>query len=459
MSRIIDLVPENGDAAIDQAPSFSEESIALRFADERAADSRYVAAWSKWLRYDSKCWHTDETMATFDAVRAICRAEALQANKASTRRSIASAKVVAAVERLARADRRLAASTEQWDADIWTLNTPGGVVDLRTGKLRSHQAEDYMTKITAVAPSGDCLLRLWPAFLRRITGGDAELQRFLQRWCGYTLTGSTREHALGFGYGTGANGKSVFTSTIAGILADYAVTAPIETFTVTSTEQHPTELARLRGARLVIATETEEGRRWAESKIKTLTGGDVVAARFMRQDFFEYLPQFKLWIIGNHRPGLRSVNEAIRRRFMLVPFTVTIPLGERDKRLTDKLKVEWPGILSWMVAGALEWQQTNLAPATAVVDATATYLESEDAVSLWLEECTVPDRDAWESSSALFSSWKTWAERTGEYVGTQRRFLQNLETKGLIWERRMHARGYRGRRITAEHWNQPARRI
>ena len=432
-----------------KAPAFSDDAIALRFADERAGDARHV----KWLRYDGICWRVDETVNTFDAVRATCRAVALEANKASMRRTIASAKTVAAVERLARSDRRLAATTEQWDADPWLLNTRGGVVELRTGKLRPHRAENYMTKLTAVAPAGDC--PQWLAFLERITGGNVELQRFLQRWCGYALTGSTREHALAFGFGTGANGKSVFTSTVTGILADYAVTAPIETFTVTQSEQHPTELARLRGARLVVATETEEGRRWAESKIKMLTGGDRTAARFMRQDFFEFAPQFKLWIVGNHKPGLRSVNEAIRRRFLLVPFDVVIPEAERDKDLAERLKAEWPGILRWMIEGALEWQRSGLAPPAAVTDATAAYLESEDAISLWLDECTVADPNAWESNSALFGSWKVWSERTGEYVGTQRRFLQNLETKpgaGVVWERRMHGRGYRGRCITAQQW-------
>jgi putative DNA primase/helicase len=213
-------------------------------------------------------------------------------------------------------------------------------------------------------------------------------------------------------------------------------------------------LARLRGARLVVATETEEGRRWAESKIKMLTGGDRTAARFMRQDFFEFTPQFKLWIVGNHKPGLRSVDEAIRRRILLVPFNVVIPPEERDKDLAEKLKAEWPGILQWMIEGALAWQRIGLGPPPAVTNATNAYLESEDAISLWLDECTVPDNNAWESCSALFNSWKAWGERTGEYVGTQRRFLQNLETKaGVIWERRKHARGYRGRRITAEHWS------
>ena len=189
-----------------------------------------------------------------------------------------------------------------------------------------------------------------------MTDGDHELVAFLQRVAGYALTGSTSAHALFFLYGTGANGKSVFVNTVAGILGDYHRTAPIETFTASSHERHPTDLAGLRGARLVTAVETEEGRRWAESRIKALTGGDKIAARFMRQDFFEFTPQFKLLIAGNHKPGLRSVDEAIRRRFNLIPFAVTIPDEERDENLTDNLKAEWPGILAWMIetSGAID---------------------------------------------------------------------------------------------------------
>ena len=200
--------------------------------------------------------------------------------------ALASAKTVAAVERLAKADRRLAATIAQWDADQWLLNTPGGAVDLRTGKMRPAQIYDYATKITAVGPGGDC--PTWRLFLRRITGNDDELIAFLRRMCGYALTGVTSEHALFFLYGTGANGKSVFINTVAGIIADYHKTAPIETFVASNSERHPTDLAGLRGARLVTATETEEGKPWAEAKIKTLTGGDKISARFMKQDFFEF---------------------------------------------------------------------------------------------------------------------------------------------------------------------------
>ena len=191
------------------------------------------------------------------------------------------AKMVGAVHALARADRRLAATIEQWDADPMLLNTPDGVVDLRNGELRRHRPGDYMTMITAVGPRGDC--PKWLAFLDRITGGDEALIAYLQRVAGYCLTGDTGEQAMFFGYGVGANGKGVFLHTIGHVLGDYCKTAAIETFTETKSDRHPTELARLHSARLVVATETEKGRHWAEARIKMLTGGDVVTAHFMRR--------------------------------------------------------------------------------------------------------------------------------------------------------------------------------
>ena len=299
-----------------------------------------------------------------------------------------------------------------------------------------------MTKITAVAPNGAC--PLWRKFLNRIFAGDAELIAFVQRVAGYTLTGSTREHAMFFGFGTGANGKSVLINTISGILGDYHRTAAIETFTASKFDRHPTDLAGLRGARLVTAIETEEGRRWDEAKIKTLTGGDRIAARFMRQDFFEYVPAFKLVIAGNHKPSLRSVDESMRRRFNLLPFTVTIPPEDRDRDLPEKLKAEWPGILHWMIQGCLEWQRIGLAPPQAVRDATAAYLEAEDAVGAWIEECCQCGPQAWASRSTLFAAWNRWATNAGEYVGSQHRFIQALETRGFVPERKRTGRGFAG---------------
>ena len=414
-------------------PEFSDDALALRFAERHANELRYVAKWSAWLCWDGVCWRFDNTLSAFDRARVICRAAAAGCNKLKLRKELASAKTVSAVERLARSDRRLAATVEQWDADPWLLNTPEGVIDLRTGIMREHRAEDYLTRVTVVAP-GNRECPIWHAFLDRVAGGKA-LQQYLQRVCGYALTGSTREHALFFLWGTGANGKGTFMNAITGILADFHRIAPIETFTASYNDRHPTDLAGLRGARLVTATETEEGRRWAEAKIKTLTGGDMISARFMRQDFFDYMPQFKLMIAGNHKPGLRAVDEAIRRRFNLIPFTITIPPEERDHELGDKLKAEWPAILQWMIDGCLDWQESGLAPPEAVTAATAAYLEAQDTFSAWLEECCERDPNAWERSMTLFGSWKTWAEQSGQFVGDAKTFRARLERHNDIEHR------------------------
>ncbi len=421
--------------------AFTDEGLALRFAERHADTLRYVSAWGKWLFWSGSYWQSDDTLLAFDLSRATCREAARQCNKPSLSRTLASAKTVAAVERLAKADRRLAATVDQWDADPWLFNTPAAVIDLRTGQSRQHDPADHLTKIAAVSPGGAC--PGWLGHLEKVTAGDTELQSFLKRLLGYSLTGSTQAHALFFLFGTGANGKSVVIDTIAGILGDYHKTAPIETFTASTSERHPTELAGLRGARLVTAVETEEGRRWAESRIKTLTGGDRISARFMRQDFFEYQPQFKLLIAGNHKPGLRSVDEAIRRRFNLIPFTVTIPPEERVEGFGDQLKAEWPGILAWMIEGCLEWQRDGLNPPKAVTEATAAYLDAQDALSAWIEEKCEVGPHGWETRAALFDSWSKWATASGEHVGSRSRFIDAMENRGFEQTKRQGL-GFRG---------------
>jgi putative DNA primase/helicase len=407
----------NTDADEARPPAFTDEALALSFAEQHAGRLRFVDPWGRWLTWNGTRWEFDETLAAYDMVRAICRAASAECNRENVAAALASAKTVAAVERLARSDRRLAATVDQWDRDPWLLNTPGGIVDLRSGKKCAHRANAYMTKITAVAPQ-EGPTTVWEAFLRRVTGGDVELVAFLRRMTGYALTGVTHAHALFFMHGAGANGKSTFINALTGCLGEYHRTAPIETFIESKHDRHPTDLAGLRGARLVTAVETEEGRRWNESKIKALTGGDKVAARFMRQDFFEFVPQFKLLFAGNHKPGLQSVDEAIRRRINLIPFTATIPPAERDEELAERLRAEWPGILAWAIAGCLDWQGHGLAPPEAVTGATTSYLEAEDAIATWIDEKCQRRPDAWESSSMLFASWKDWADKAGEPAGT-----------------------------------------
>jgi P4 family phage/plasmid primase-like protien len=312
--------------------------------------------------------------------------------------------------------------------------------------MQPHNPLDYITKVTAVGPDGGC--PLWHKFLDRVTGGDVALKAYLQRVAGYCCTGYTHEQVMFFLYGTGANGKGVFVNTLAGVLGDYAVTAPLDTFVVSKGDRHPTELAGLRGARLVVVSELEKGARWAEAKIKALTGDEKISARFMHQNFFEFTVTFKIMISGNHKPSLSAVNEAVRRRFHLIPFSVTIPPAERDKHLFENLKPEWPGILKWMCEGCFEWQEKGLAPPKVVTDATEAYLNEEDALALWIEECCDTDnRNYWETSARLWGSWRVWAERRNEIVGSQKSLGRALDEIGYRPKTSQNIRGYEGIRL------------
>lgn len=410
----------------------TEDELALSFVDslmlvDDVPFLRYVDAWACWMDWSGKHWQADSTLHAFDKVREFLR-QSIDITDDKSRRTLGKAATVAAVEKLARADRRCAATVEEWDADPMLLNTPGGIVDLMTGELSRHRPDLFLTKITAATPGGEC--PRWRAFLDEVTDGDVDLQGFLARVAGYGLTGSTAEHALFFCYGTGGNGKGVYLNTLTWALGEYATIAPMETFTASQIDRHPTELAMLRGARLVVSQETEEGRRWAESRIKSLTGGDPITARKMRADFFTFMPTFKLIVAGNHKPALRTVDEAMRRRLHLIPFTVTIPPHRRDPNLSDALRAEAGGILRWAIDGCLEWQRTGLRPPAAVVSATRDYFETQDSLQSWIDECCEAGANRWELPAALFASWTKWAEKAGEHVGNLTRFGDRLEAAG-----------------------------
>jgi P4 family phage/plasmid primase-like protien len=418
-----------GDAGGDRANAveLTEDGVALAFARRRRDDLRYCHDAGAWFVWAGTHWRQNRDGLAFawarELVRGLNRDEADRI-KASTGR----AAFAGAVERFAQSDRAFAVTAEAWDRDPYLLGTPGGVVDLRTGDLRPARREDMITKVTAVAPAPwGVPCDRWLAFLDQATGKDADLIAFLQRWCGYCLTGDIREHALLFVFGPGGNGKSVFLNTVSRVLGDYARVAPMETFTASISDRHPTELAMLRGARLVTATETEEGRAWAEARIKQMTGGDPVSARFMRQDFFTFTPQFKLLIAGNHRPALRNVDEAARRRFNVVPF---LQRPEHpDRQLEERLRQEWPAILRWMIDGCLQWQGDGLRRPDAVTAATEEYFEAQDAYAQWLRECCDLDPSGVfrERPSILLESFGRWCEANGEPAPDNRRLRGLLE--------------------------------
>jgi putative DNA primase/helicase len=181
---------------------------------------------------------------------------------------------------------------------------------------------------------------------------------------------------------------------------------------------------------MVLVTEVEEGKRWDEAKLKKMTGGDTLTARLMRQDFFEFKPQFKPQISGNHKPQIKSVDVAMRRRINLVPFSVTIPPEKRDNQLKNKLREEWPGILQWQIEGCLEYQRMGLAPPQSVVDATDLYFKDEDTVASWIEERCEVGKGLKDSATRLFASWKHYAEKAGLFAGNNKRFKAEMNRLG-----------------------------
>jgi putative DNA primase/helicase len=416
----------------------NEDAIADRFAEKFKDTLRYCHSWATWLRWDEICWVHDDRKLAFHFAREAAR-EANVDGKATP----AKASTAAGVERFAQADPRLSTVSDDWDRDPFKLATPGGTVNLRTGENGPANPADHITKRTAVAPAppGTATPR-WSKFLHDATKGDADLIAYLRRLLGYCLTGDTSEQMLGFFHGGGGNGKGVLVNTFTAILGDYATVAPMEAFTASKSDRHPTELAMLQGARFVTAQETEEGRGWNEPRIKQLTGGDPITARFMKMDFFTYVPMFKLILVGNNKPNLKSVDDAIRRRFQMVPF-IHKPAAP-DPKLTEKLRDEWSGILRWAIDGCLDWQRQRLNPPEIVLEATKTYFDDQDSFRVWLDEhCELGPNKA-DTTAALFASWRGWAARNGDDPGNARGFTARMTKAGF--EPTKHTPGLHGRR-------------
>lgn len=400
----------------------SEDMIARAFTAQHGGSLLFDHNAGRWFRWDGAHWEMDSTDLAYDYARKLAR------ELGGGKRAMGRAATAGGVERLARADRAHAVTSEGWDAAPYLLGTPSGTIDLRTGALSEPDPDQRITRLTRVPPRNGEPTR-WIRFLRESLDNDDEMVRFLQLWCGYCLTGLTDAHALLFVYGPGGNGKSVFLNTIIRIMGDYAVTAAMETFAEQRGDRHSTELAMLRGARLVTASETEEGRAWAEARIKTLTGGDPIPARFMRQDNFTFRPQFKLTIAGNHAPTLRNVDEAMRRRLNIVPFTnkPSDPDSQLERRLID----EYPQILAWMIAGTQGYLRHGLNRPAAIVMATNDYFAEQDVFGQWLDERCILRQAAMQSAATLYCDWETFAKANGEVPGTAKSLGAAMRRRNL----------------------------
>jgi P4 family phage/plasmid primase-like protien len=434
------LPPAPGMVKEPAAPPITEDAVALSFARVHGDMLRYCHHAGAWYQWNGTIWRREETRLAYAWARDLSRRLARVAESTKATVTAGKAAFAAGVERFAQADRAFAVTSEVWDRDPWLLGTPGGTVELRTGELRKARQSDHITKQTAVAPADTADCPLWLGFLNQAANGDQELVGFLKRWFGYTLTGSTKEHALLFVFGDGGNGKGTCMNAVAGIMADYAVNAAMDTFAASRNEKHSTDMAMLAGARLVMTTEVDEGQVWAEARLKALTGGDPVTARFMRRDFFTYTPTFKLTISGNHKPALRNVDEAARRRFNLAPFIHKPP--KIDKDLGDRLRAEWPGILRWMIDGCLEWQRDGLRQPAAVRLATEEYFEAQDVFGSWLEERCDIGPTVSTRPGVLLADFNAWAEKNGTENTTRHRFRGWIDRQDNLRYKRVHGNDY-----------------
>lgn len=496
---IAEPMPEGGvepGYGIVENTDLSQDALALEMGVRWKSEARYVALWGSWLFWDGQRWLRDEKLAHMTRCRAFLRAKALKLEEKAEERKAAlalagqreaegltgaeadkrlaraekegraaearasgqgqvlcSAMNINAVATLARSNAELVGTVDQWDRDKLLLGTPGGVVDLRTGRLRPGQQTDYITKQTAVAPAPEgTKAPIWEKFLARIFKGRPEVIPFMQRVAGYSITGSVEEHALVFAWGQGGNGKGVLWNTLGRAMGDYSKVAPTDLLLVAQGDKHTTEMAMMRGARLVTASELAPGKAWDEPKLKSLTGGDPITARFMRQDFFTFEPQFTLVVFGNHKPSFRSVDEAIKRRVLLVPFLENIPADERDPDLPVKLQAEWPAILRWAIDGCLEWQRIGLAPPATIKEASKDYLESEDALGQWLyERCVTTEKTAETGVTALYTNWQAWCGVRGMRVCTLMAFSRQLSERGYLSEKTREGRFFIGISLNSEN--------
>ena len=415
--------------------ALSDVELARNFSQRYASSFRYCASLGRWFTWAKTHWSADTTRAVEDAARRSCAldlgfmllADLTEQQRRALQIRLGSAATIQAVVRLAAADRCHAVTVNCFDADPWLLNTPEGLIDLRTGEIQPHRPEQLNTKITAPSLTAECPLFL--ATLERVLP-DPEVRDYLQRLAGYFLTGVIREHVIVLVQGGGGNGKSVVFNAIAHALGSYAVTLGAETLQEAHHDRHPTEIAVLNGARLALCPEIDGGRRWNIARLKRLSGGDPLTARLIAKDPFEFLPSHKLVVIANSSPALSIVDEAVRRRFHKLEFNVTIPPNERDPDLPEKLKAEAGGIIRWMLAGCLDWQDGGLRPPKAVVEATDAFLDREDTIGEWLRECC---RLMGQSTlTELYQSYRAWMERQGLVALGRNTFGDALESRGVV---------------------------
>jgi putative DNA primase/helicase len=445
-----------------------------RFAAEHRPHVRYCGPWGRWYVWTGKRWQQDDT----DRVMAMAKKTILRLTKTAAKRlaqlisdgaedsELKKAKAfleftkksqhvqrLKAMIDLARCEPGIPILPEDMDRDPMLFNTLTGTIDLRTGEQRQHNPDDYITKLCSVAfdPQAEC--PHWISAVSGIFANEDAMISHVHRFLGYCMSGETREHLTPIAYGTGSNGKTLFFTTIADVLGpDYAGTAPPELLLLSPGDQHPTVKADLHGKRLMIAVETPQGARLNEQRLKALTGSDRIKARRMREDFWEFTPEFKLILMTNHRPHVNGQDHGMWRRLVLWPFTARFwdlekgetgpPELQADKKLAKKLKAERVGILAWLVRGAMEWQSHGVGTPRIVLEATREYRTTEDRLGAFIADCCTEGSGLLTLATKLYGRYKQWCDDNGERAQTAIGFGMSLADRGI--ERDKGRRNYVG---------------
>lgn len=432
----------------------TELDVSERFVRRFGAELRYCRALGGWFRWDGARWCRDASEHARECAKQTARDLAAEAaalfddDKFKAAKRAGSAKGVDATLSLARSAPGIVFVAEDADSDPWLLNCQNGTLDLRTGTLQDHDRVDLITRVCPVNYDPQADAPMFRQFLNEVQP-DPDVRAYLARLLGYAAVGVVREHVIGVFCGPGANGKSVLAESVSHALGDYAQPGP-SSLIVESGSNHPTDVASCLGSRLVLVHETKRGAGFDASKIKLLTGGDKLTARYMARDFFSFFPSHTIVMLSNYRPQADATDAALWRRVQLVPFDVVIPVERRDRDLAEKLRGEAPGILRWLVEGALEWQRTGLAPPVVILDQTERYRASEDVIGAFLEERTVRLKGAQVKAGALYTAFKAWCQENGQRETGGKDFSAEITGRGFERVERNTGRIYLGIGLRAD---------
>ncbi|MED2983866.1 phage/plasmid primase, P4 family [Bacillus thuringiensis] len=441
---------EDTEEIIDEAPKFhlTELGNAERIAYYHGENVRYCNE-LEWLIWNGKHWQEDSkrqieaiTAKTLRAIYGEAKAteDKYQSKllhdwaKKCERRTIR-------INSILDVRPMVSVKKKELDSHSFLFNCDNGVIDLKTGELLPHDRDLLLTKISPIKYNKNAECPNWKAFLESIfkkhTGeADHELINYLQKAIGYSLTGVTKEQVMFFLFGNGRNGKSTFINIIQDLLGDYGRQTNSDTFLKKRNDSGiNNDVARLDGARFVSAVESEEGQQLSEALVKQITGGEKMSARFLRQEYFEFTPEFKVFFTTNHKPIVKGSDEGIWRRIMLIPFTVTIPKDKIDYDLPDKLAKEMPSVLRWAVEGCMKWQAEGLRAPEAVKAATNEYREDMDILAPFIDEnCTVNSLVRIEAKM-LYENYTKWCYQNNELELKNRAFYRQLEVRGFKKEK------------------------